>query len=303
MSEGPEVKIVADKIIQAALNISIEDIKNNKLDQQMKCKILHSKIESVKTYGKNIVIQFSSGIYLRNHMMMWGKWRIYDRKDFDDGAARPPPKRSYFGKDKDVKTTFGLQKKIEFLDVRKDKRIRLIITLAHKVLIEFNGPILEFSLDDPSRRPPISLLGPDGLNLNYDKNKVISNLNSKSQNCPDLFISDCLLDQQIISGVGNKYKSEILFLNEMYPFRKVSSLSSRELDELATSIPNVLNMGYKNNGSTTILTSNNKRQSQNSRLWVFRRSGKGCLKCGTKIISERTMTKRQTFWCPKCQVP
>lgn len=301
MSEGPEVKIVADKILQAAFNIPIEDIKINKLDQQMKSRILHSKIKTVKTYGKNIVIKFSSGIYLRNHMMMWGKWRIYDRKDFEDGVARPPPRRYYFSKAKGMKTTSVIQKNMEPLDVREDKRIRLIITTANKVLIEFNGPILEFSLDDPSQRAPISLLGPDGLDQNYDKNKVISNLISKSENYTDLLISDCLLDQQIICGIGNKYKSEILFVNKIYPFRKVSSLSDDELDKLTTSIPNVLNMGYKNNGYTTMQSSNNKRQFQNSRHWVFRRSGKNCLKCGTKIVSERTITKRQTFWCPKCQ--
>ena len=301
MSEGPEVRIVADKILQAALNIPIEDIKSNKLDQQMKSQIINSKINAVKTYGKNIVINFSSGIYLRNHMMMWGKWRIYDRKDFETGVARPPPRRSYFSKAKGVNTNSMFQKNIEPLDVRKDNRIRLIIITASKVLIEFNGPILEFSLDDPSGRAPISLLGPDGLDQNYNKNKVISNLNSKSENYPDLLISDCLLDQQIISGIGNKYKSEILFLNKIYPFRKVSSLSPDELDKLTTSIPNVLNMGYKNNGYTTMLSSNNKSQFQNSRHWVFRRSGKDCLKCGTKIVSERTITKRQTFWCPKCQ--
>lgn len=300
MSEGPEVKIVADKILQAIVNTSIEDIKCNKLDQQMKNKILHSKVKTVKTYGKNIVIKFLS-IYLRNHMMMWGKWRIYDRKKFDDGVARPPPRKIYLNNSKDANTTSTIKKKIESLDVRKDKRIRLIITTANKVLIEFNGPILEFSTYDPSLRPPISLLGPDGLDQNYDKNKVISNLISKSKSSPNLSISECLLDQQVIAGIGNKYKSEILFLNEIYPFRKILLLSDNELDELATSIPNVLNMGYKNSGSTVSSSLNGKKQSQNSRHWVFRRSGKECLKCGTKIISERTITKRQTFWCPKCQ--
>src|SRR5690349_19018582 len=127
MSEGPEVRIVADKILQAALNIPIEDIKSNKLDQQMKSQIINSKINAVKTYGKNIVINFSSGIYLRNHMMMWGKWRIYDRKDFETGVARPPPRRSYFSKAKGVNTNSMFQKNIEPLDVRKDNRIRLII--------------------------------------------------------------------------------------------------------------------------------------------------------------------------------
>ena len=41
-------------------------------------------------YGKNIVIVFSNGVYLRNHILMWGKWRIYDRWDFEEGKSKAP---------------------------------------------------------------------------------------------------------------------------------------------------------------------------------------------------------------------
>lgn len=299
MSEGPEVKIVADKIAEAALNEPIEDIKNNKIDSQMKRKILQARIEYVKTYGKNIVIKFSSCVYLRNHMMLWGKWRIYERDDFDKGVAKPPPIRS-FNKVNSKSSTSVAEKKIES-DVRNDKRIRLIIITANKVLVEFNGPILEFSSEDPSLRPPISLLGPDGLSLKYDKNKVVSNLIAKSKIHSYSLISDCLLDQQIVSGIGNKYKSEILFLNGIYPFEKTSSLSINKLDELAASIPIFLDLGYKNRGYIRSIAKGDSNQYQTDKHWVFRRSGRPCLKCGSKIISERTLTKRLTFWCPQCQ--
>ncbi|HXT82890.1 MAG TPA: DNA-formamidopyrimidine glycosylase family protein [Verrucomicrobiae bacterium] len=86
MSEGPEVKIVADQISKAlSNNIKIQNIIHNKLDNEMKNSIIGSYLKYVKTFGKNIVLKFSNDIYLRNHMMMWGKWRIYDKNDYDNG--------------------------------------------------------------------------------------------------------------------------------------------------------------------------------------------------------------------------
>jgi formamidopyrimidine-DNA glycosylase len=71
MSEGPEVKIIADKILSAMFGKKIEDIIFKNLNNNIKNKIIGSKFQEIRTFGKNIVIKFSSGIYLRNHMMMW----------------------------------------------------------------------------------------------------------------------------------------------------------------------------------------------------------------------------------------
>ena len=76
MSEGPEVKRTADKIAEAILGKSIVDLQGKTIENRLKEKIVGSKVISVNTYGKNIIIYFSGGIFLRNHMMMWGKWRI-----------------------------------------------------------------------------------------------------------------------------------------------------------------------------------------------------------------------------------
>ena len=91
MSEGPEVKRTADKISDAVLGKTIVDICCKTLKDNIKQNIVGSKVKSVDTYGKNIIISFTSGVYLRNHMMMWGKWRIYDKKEFDSGTSKPPP--------------------------------------------------------------------------------------------------------------------------------------------------------------------------------------------------------------------
>lgn len=307
MSEGPEVRIVADKIAAVLLSndIKIENILHNKLGDEIKSKIIGSSVEYVKTFGKNIVIKFSSNIYLRNHMMMWGKWRIYDREKYDNGSARPPPRRPARQNRSPIsaKTNSKSTNKInDALDTRKDSRVRLTIITADKVLVQFNGPIIEYSLDDPSTKPPISLLGPDALTDNFDKHQALSNLVSKSKKDKNLMISKALLDQQIISGIGNKYKSEILFLCKVYPFKMVTSFSDSELEELVMNIPKILYFGYINKGRTRAVdTSSPDKVTWDTTHWVFRRAGKKCWKCGTKILTEKKTTLRSTFWCPGCQ--
>ena len=79
--------------------------------------------------------------------------------------------------------------------LRIDSRVRLTIITHDAVLIEFNGPILQFSTDNPAEKEPVKSLGPDW--LIFSKPKI-------------LLISDALLNQKIIAGIGNKYKSEII---------------------------------------------------------------------------------------------
>lgn len=68
MSEGPEVKIVADKISRKLRGKKIEDIICKNLESGIKNKIVGSELEYIKAFGKNLVFKFSSGIFLRNHI-------------------------------------------------------------------------------------------------------------------------------------------------------------------------------------------------------------------------------------------
>jgi formamidopyrimidine-DNA glycosylase len=70
MSERPEVKRTADKIAEAILGKSIVDLRSKTIKDDVKQKIIGSKVLSTDTYGKNILISFSRNVYLCNHMMM-----------------------------------------------------------------------------------------------------------------------------------------------------------------------------------------------------------------------------------------
>ena len=294
MSEGPEVKIIADKISSLLKGKEIEDIIFKNLDSHIKNKIIGSKLEYIKPFGKNLVIKFSSGIFLRNHMMMWGKWRIYDRSKYDKGLAIPPPRRSKLKKLHSL-TTIKKEK-----DVRNDSRVRLTIITKEDVLIEFNGPILQFSTDNPVEKEPIKSLGPDCLNQQiFDKEEIKKRLLIHSKQ-KELLISDALLNQKIIAGIGNKYKSEILFICKINPFKQISQLDSIQQNHLFEEIPKLLKYGYENAGRTRPLLTG-EQNSWNTRHWVFRRADKECWICKTKIMSEKKLTARSTFWCPYCQ--
>jgi endonuclease-8 len=227
-------------------------------------------------------------------MMMWGKWRIYDRSKYDRGLARPPLRR--LKKKHLASSPITINEK----DVRRDSRVRLTIITHDSVLIEFNGPILQFSTGNPAKKEPIKSLGPDCLNdgifdVEEFERRLLVDPKSKK-----LLISDALLNQKIIAGIGNKYKSEILFVCKINPFKKVSQLNLVQQRSLLKKIPGLLKKGYENAGRTRKLLSE-ETNSCDTRHWVFRRASRECWICKTKIRSEKKMTTRITFWCPYCQ--
>jgi endonuclease-8 len=116
-------------------------------------------------------------------------------------------------------------------------------------------------------------------------------------------LADLLLDQTFVAGIGNKYKSEILFLRKLWPFRIANNLSQSEEQQLLEEIPRVLKIGYVSAGRTRPQQQEEEEASNKweFRHWVFRRGGHPCWICGTKIVIDRQSSSRVTFWCPKCQ--
>jgi endonuclease-8 len=102
-------------------------------------------------------------------------------------------------------------------------------------------------------------------------------------------VGELLLDQSVLSGIGNVAKSEALFLAEIHPETEISDLTESELSKLAGSITRVMWDSYKSGGRWT------RR--------VYRRLGERCFECGTRIIMIRQgKQNRSTYLCPKCQL-
>lgn len=146
-------------------------------------------------------------------------------------------------------------KKIEYVnnsckedvtDLYDDSRVRIMIFTKDKVAMQFNGPILKFSFKNPANLEPITKLGPDPLRSDVDINDLGTRIYQRIQNNSTTLIADLLLDQTFVAGIGNKYKSEILFLSRINPFATIKRYSTKSMKILLHQIPSVLNIGYRN---------------------------------------------------------
>ena len=127
-------------------------------------------------------------------------------------------------------------KKIEYVnnsckedvtDLYDDSRVRIMIFTKDKVAMQFNGPILKFSFKNPANLEPITKLGPDPLRSDVDINDLGTRIYQRIQNNSTTLIADLLLDQTFVAGIGNKYKSEILFLSRINPFATIKRYSTK----------------------------------------------------------------------------
>ena len=211
-----------------------------------------------------------------------------------------------------------MTKKIEYannsgkengIDVRNDSRVRLMIFTKDKVAVQFNGPILKFSFVNPANLEPIMKLGPDPLRSDFNIDDLDNQIYQRIKHNGTTLIADLLLDQTCVAGIGNKYKSEILFLSKINPFVTIKDISSNSVRTLLQQIPSVLYSGYMNSGATRLVhnffgkvdNDNNNTRRWSDKHWVFRSGGRPCWKCGSQIVTDYKLSARVTFWCSKCQ--
>lgn len=117
----------------------------------------------------------------------------------------------------------------------------------------------------------------------------------------DREIGDLLLDQRVAGGIGNVYKSEVLFECRIHPRTRVRGLTDDQLRELFEKAAHLMRLNLLTRRRTSVPLRRRATPSS-QRLWVYMRHGKPCLDCGTPI--ERFLQgdmARSTYFCPGCQ--
>lgn len=226
-------------------------------------------VESVVARGKHLLMAFSGDLLLRTHMRMHGAWHIY----------RPGERWQ-----------------------RPVRDMRIVVATADFVAVGFNVPIAEFlTARDLSRHRELQALGPDLLAAGFDRDAVRRRLRQRDGD----MVGDALLNQRIVAGIGNVFKSEILFLAGVDPFLPVGALSDDRLIRIVDEARAQLRANVLHRSQTlSLATGRRTTRSLNpaEKLWVYGRGGKPCRKCGTTIQSNKTgVDARLTYWCPKCQ--
>jgi formamidopyrimidine-DNA glycosylase len=153
-------------------------------------------------------------------------------------------------------------------------------------------------LDADELEERLSSLGPEPLNAGFGVEYLRETLGSRRAQ-----IKPLILDQKLISGIGNIYADEILFDARLHPRRKANTLSAREWEALYAAIRENLAAGVEHRGTTVRLYKDvlGRPGEHQNYLRVFERHGKPCPSaCGGVVVRE-SVGGRPTHYCPECQ--
>ncbi len=153
--------------------------------------------------------------------------------------------------------------------------------------------------------PPLGGLGPDLLAPDVDLAQARRRLRAPAR--AERSIAEAITDQRAVAGIGNVYKSEILWLERVNPVVRVADVDDAALDRLLETGRRLLvaNAGRRSPSRVTTAGPDACRpdpRAAGDRLWVYRRAGRPCRRCGTLIRSaQQGDLPRTTYWCPTCQ--
>jgi endonuclease-8 len=228
-------------------------------------------VEKVESRGKWLLIHFSGDLTLVTHMLMSGSWHLYRV-----GERWQRPRRE----------------------------MRVVIATAEFEAVAFNVPVAKFySARTLAWNSAIPKLGPDLLSAEFAADDAKARMLAHG----DEEIANVLLNQRVMAGLGNVYKSEVLFACGVHPFRLVNSLPRAEVDCILERARRFLEANVKDGADGGMVTYTGLRRTTRAadpgaRLWVYRRQGKECRRCGATILMQRQGPgARSSYWCPVCQ--
>lgn len=270
MPELPEVQTVINYLKENIINEKIIDfqIKNEKFLKNadvidFKKVVVGNKIKDIQRIGKYLIFVLSNKWFLVSHLRMEGKYYVDH-------------------------------------EIKNRKHDYLMFKLTNNKYLIYNDSrqfgTFHISKDLESLKE-IKKIAIDPLDDKFDTNFLFDKTSKSKKN-----IKTFLLDQNIVSGIGNIYASEILFGAKISPLRKANELSKKEVSLIVDQSKLILKKAIKYNGTTIHSYSFGVDKTGNFSefLQVVYRENKNCFNCNEKIIRIKQQT-RSTFYCPHCQ--
>ncbi len=231
--------------------------------------VVGSTVVGVEARGKHLIIRFSNGLALHTHLQMGGSWHRYAPGE----RWRTP-----------------------------EHRARVVLEVPGSVIVCFNAPTVEL-MDERAvaRHRGLSPLGPDLLAPVFDAAEALHRLRAPER--AHLTLGEALLDQRAVAGVGNIFKSEILFVERLDPWRRLNETDAATLGRILATAARLLRLNVQPERWWRT-TTEGSAVARGSHLWVYGRAGRPCFRCGARIASRfQGDPPRRTYWCPRCQAP
>lgn len=234
-------------------------------------RVVGARTLAVRTRGKHLLVDFDDGLTLHTHLQMNGSWHRYR-----------PGERWRAPADDAVAV------------LETDKAVAVCFEAPTVELIETKALGLH---------PVLSQLGPDLLDAQPDLDEAARRV----ARAP-VTIAEALLDQRLVAGIGNVYRSEVLFIERQDPFSRADALPTAAVDRLLTTSRDLLRANVGGGDRATMPDASGARPdasaagSRSRSRWVYGRAGRPCRECGTPVRS-RSIGKlpRRLYWCHACQ--
>ena len=216
-------------------------------------------VVSVRPRGKHMLTELSDGRLLHTHFRMDGTWHLYRPGDRWTGGA--------------------------------DWQVRVVLENASWVAVGYRLPVVDLV---SSADEAVGHLGPDVLADDWDLEEALRRLRAS----PEREIGMALLDQRMLAGLGNLYRTEVLFLRGLTPWVTVG-----DVPDLPALVEKGRRLMLANRGHWEQSTTGSLRRGEHH--WVFERAGRPCRRCGTRIVSAlqgEAPYERLSYWCRRCQL-
>lgn len=274
MPELPEVETVVrslfaikDKKIKSIEVFKEKAIKSNISKEEFISSLVGQTIRELKRKGKYIFFLLDDWVLI-SHLRMTGKYIF--QQNFDP---------FYHGNSLSLIFHFDDSTKLFFCDFRNFATFHLQ------------------DINNYQKFYPYNKVGLDLINDDIDINYVFESFKRKK-----IPIKAAILEQNIISGIGNIYASEILFAIKINPLSLANSLSISQIRSLIENSKKILHRSIELKGTSIsdYVNPENKKGLFQNELNVYGRAGRDCKRCSDRIVNI-SINKRSTFFCPSCQ--
>lgn len=165
---------------------------------------------------------------------------------------------------------------------------------------DLRGPTACEVIDEAQVSAIVARLGPDPLRRDADPGLAWARITKSRKS-----IGALLMDQSVIAGVGNVYRSELLFRHHIDPYRLGRDVSETEFADAWTDLVALMKVGVRRGKIVVVRPEHDhgppSYAPNRPRTYVYRRAGEPCRVCGTPIRTAE-LEGRNVFWCPTCQV-
>ena len=210
------------------------------------------RLRAVSARGKHLLLDFGE-LVLHSHLGMSGAWHVYPRGE---------------------------------RWTKSSANAWVVLRGREAEAVQFGGPTLRV-LSPAGARRELGRLGPDILAAAYDEEAALASLRRGDPAAP---LGEVLLDQGLIAGIGNIFKSEGCFAARISPWRPLGGVVDAELGAVLLATRGLMQDAVAGAG----------RRGQRA---VYRRAGEPCRACGAAILSRgQGDANRATYWCPRCQL-